>query len=244
LEISKTDGIILKSRPSGESDISSLILTCDYGKKRFIFKGLKKSRKRSIAAVEPGSVINLLYYNHEDREFQIVSEFTQLMSFTEIRNDYDRIMHLFFLLEIVEKTIGFGIKDQVLYSMLVSAVEKISSAEHLECLISFFMLHLLRIGGILPDYSKCGYCGRNCLNQFHVSAVDLKPVCKNCMKKGPVLPSGTSNFIITSLKNKYGEIDFDRFRREEILNLIFHQSLFLENYYHMEIKSKGYILHS
>ena len=94
MEISKTDGIILKSRPSGESDISSLILTCDYGKKRFIFKGLKKSRKRSIAAVEPGSVINLLYYNHEDREFQIVSEFTQLMSFTEIRNDYDRIIGL------------------------------------------------------------------------------------------------------------------------------------------------------
>ncbi|MCU0847369.1 MAG: DNA repair protein RecO [Spirochaetes bacterium] len=243
MEISKTDGIILKSRPSGESDITSVILTSDYGKKRFIFKGLKKSRKRSIAAVEPGSVINLLYYNHEDREFQIVNEFIQLMSFAEIRNDYNRIMHLFFLLEIVEKTTGFGIKDQVLYAMLVSAVEKVSSAEHLEYLTSFFILHLLRIGGILPDYSKCEYCGRNCINQFHVSAVDLKPACKNCINKGPVLPAGTSAFVIASLKNKYGEINFDRFCREEILDLIFHQSLFLEKYYHIEIKSKGYILH-
>ncbi len=61
MEIRKAAGLVLHSRQSGEADIVARVLTAEFGKTNFIFKGLKKSKKRSLAAGEPGTLLDLMY---------------------------------------------------------------------------------------------------------------------------------------------------------------------------------------
>jgi recombinational DNA repair protein (RecF pathway) len=49
MEIVKSNGVVLSGAHSGESDSTARVFTGEHGKRNFIFKGLKKSRKRSMA---------------------------------------------------------------------------------------------------------------------------------------------------------------------------------------------------
>ena len=48
MEIQKCSGIVLSSTASGEADRIARIFTREYGKRNFIFKGLRKDRKSVV----------------------------------------------------------------------------------------------------------------------------------------------------------------------------------------------------
>ena len=130
MEILKTDGIVLNSKVIGDADIFCKILTKDFGKKKFIFKGLKKSRKREKAATEPGTHISLIYYYRENKEINIVNEFNIQNQYSEIRDDLQKIFHLYYLLEIVEKTTGFEDVNKTFFELLKAGIDTLSKTEY------------------------------------------------------------------------------------------------------------------
>ena len=74
MEIVKSTGIVLSSQSYGESDIICNFYTRDAGKRKFVFKGLKKSGRRSRSATEPGAVSRVVYYYRDDRDSYIVNQ--------------------------------------------------------------------------------------------------------------------------------------------------------------------------
>jgi DNA repair protein RecO len=104
MEIQKSTGVVLSTGLMGEADRSSRIFTKEYGKRGFIFKGLKKSRTRPQTVTEPGTIVNVVYYYSEKRDLYIVNEFSIFKHYSEIRKDLAKIYTLFFILEITEKT--------------------------------------------------------------------------------------------------------------------------------------------
>ena len=250
MEILKTTGIVLSSIVYGEGDIIANIFTRDSGKRKFIFKGLKKSKTRSKSATEPGSLTNLVYYYRENREMHIVNEFSIKKYYTSILKNLSRIFHLYFILESVDKTSGYDTKETKVYELLLSAISALSNTENPLSLSSFFILHLLRIHGILPDLTNCKSCGGSSYNTFSLDISDLKPVCGSCQKSRRNSPGGDAfildidakQFIDNSFKNKFNKINHEEYSEQSIKDLVFNLSLFIENYYHTEIKSKSFIL--
>jgi len=242
MEIQKNTGIVLSSRPAGDSDVLSIILTRDFGKRKFIFKGLKKSRKRSAGAAEPGSVTDLLYYYHPEWESYIVNEFTVQRIYHEIRNNLEKIYNLYFILESVEKTTGFNDMSTRIFELLFAAIEALSSTDHPIHLSAFFMLHLLRIHGILPSFKKCKICGSERFAVFALDADDLIPVCNTCADIIPQLATSVKKFIDESLLIKFSAMNYSAYDTKSMRDLIFSILRFIENYFHAEIKSKEFIL--
>ncbi len=245
MEIQKATGIVLYSRAAGEADMWSRIFTREYGKRNFIFKGIKKSKTRSRAVTEPGTVAEILYYYHEDREYQVVNEFRIGAHTSGIRDDLSRIWRLYFLLETSDKTTGFNDPNPRLYNLLAAAVDTLAHAGSGIALPLFYALHLLRLHGILPDFERCRVCGRTDFETFTIDPSDLLPVCVSCAgEKGRnslTLDGTARSFISLSMRRKFSALPHAQFSEEGLMQLLFYITLFIEHYFHVEIKSKSMI---
>ena len=250
MEILKTTGIALSSRDCGEADLICDYYTKEYGKRRFIFKGLKKSRKRPRSAAEPGAIARLVYYCKRERDVHIVNEFSVEKFYPTISDDLGKITHLCYMLETVDKTSGYDMPDEQTYSLLSSGIDALSRTDCAPHLASFFVLRLLKIQGIISDMDECRMCGSASFSAFATSLSDFRPVCGACMSltaaqgipTGAVMSAGARSFIRECLTRKFGSIDITRYGEDDVLDILFSASLFVECYFHTELKTKSFIL--
>ncbi len=249
MEILKTTGIALSSRVAGEADIICNYYTRDFGKRTFVFKGLKKSKKRSMAATEPGAIATLVYYHRDEKDSFIVNDVTVEKYYTSITGDLRKIVHLFFILESVDKTCGYDIPDPSIFNLLFAGIEVLSKTEFPAHLSTFLVLHLLNNHGVLSDNDICKMCGKRNFSRFTMDVVDLRPVCGSCLgdhasgnwQRSAMLPGTMRDYMSASMSKKFSAIDHNSYDEKDILDLLFAISLFMENYYHMELKSKSFI---
>jgi len=249
MEILKTTGIALSSQVSGEADIICNYYTKDFGKRKFIFKGLKKSRKRSLSATEPGSVANVVYNFREGRDAYIVNDVSLEKYYASITGDIRKIFHLYFILESVEKTSGYDIADEAIFNLLSAAIDALSKTEFPAHLSSFFIMHLLKEHGILSDVDACKICSKSNFSGFALDIADLRPICGSCIAGNPTGPWHRSSLLAKEMRDymrdcmvrKFNAVDNAHFRENDVLDLLFNLSLFMEHYFHTELKSKSFI---
>jgi DNA repair protein RecO (recombination protein O) len=245
MEIQKTTGIVLSSKKTGESDYICPIFTRDFGKRDFVFKGLQKSRKRPQIVSESGTTVNIIYYYHESRNSFIVNDFQILKDTNDLRSDLKKIYLLYYLVNLIEKTTGYNDKNIPVYSLLAAGIDQISKEEHHGHLSVFFALHLMKLHGILPDFFRCKTCG-GAESDFYLDTFDFHPVCSTCREsvrsKTIFLNRMIKKFIHESLSNKFTSINHSYYPSDNITNFLFSLTLFIENYYHIEIKSKDMLI--
>lgn len=249
MEIVKTTGISLSSRVTGEADIVCNFFTRDHGKRKFVFKGLKKSKKRSRAATEPGALSTLVYYYRENQESCIVNDVSVEKYYSSITGDLTKIFHLYFILESVDRTCGYNITDESIFTLLSAGIEVLSKTEYPAHLSAFIILHLLQSHGILSEMHACKLCGATDFSGFSLDIVDLRPVCASCIKndqartlqRSALLSRSMGSYMDMCLSGKFDKIDHGAFETADVLDLLFAVALFMEHYFHMEIKSKSFI---
>ena len=243
MEIQKSLGIVLYSRRLGEADMCARIYTRESGKRCFVFKGLRKSKTRPHAATEPGTLLNLVYYQHEEREYQVVNEFRIEAHCGALREDLERIAHLYFLLEMVDRTSAPNDPHPQLYALLKGALEELGRTDYTAHLSVFFCIHLLRRLGVLPDLSRCRMCGAREFQSFGFDRGELFAVCGTCARESRglkiVKSARLGDYLRATLGSRFSATDHSIFQREDALHLLFHLVLFTESYFHVEIKSKG-----
>ncbi|HSV97514.1 MAG TPA: DNA repair protein RecO [Spirochaetota bacterium] len=243
MEIRKATGLVLHSRQSGEADVLARILTGEFGKTNFVFKGLKKSKKRPLAAGEPGTILQLMYHRHDNRDFQVVNEFRVVRHRLDLRSDLGCILHLYFILEVVDKTTGHDDPQSRVYSLATAAIDALAESVHHVHLSAFFLIHLLRFHGVLPDLNRCRMCGTTNLRSFTLDTTDFMPVCDRCLTSRTggrtALDVTAREFVTAALGVRFSSLECERFAAGAISSLLFHLALFVESYFRCEIKSKG-----
>ena len=244
MEIQKSSGIILQSRSSGEADTIATIFTGEYGKRTFIFKGLRKSKKRPRSAVEAGSALDLVYYYRENRPVIVANEFTLIQDILEIRDDLGKILNVYYMLETVDRATAPGDPAQPIYNLLYSALNTMKTTGSPLHLTVCFTLHLLHMIGILPSIRTCALCGEPITAEFKIHVDDLHAVCGSCCRSSP--DANRSNpvnpamldFFHESFSRKFNEMRHEKYSESQLTRLLFPVSLFLEHYFHTTIKSK------
>lgn len=242
MEIRKTSGIILSARPLGEADVMCVILTRDFGKGRYVFKGLRKSRRRSHSAAEPGTFTSLQYYFRGPDNASIVNDFTVENYHPLIRKDLNRIYHLYLLLESLDKTTGLHDAEAVYYALLSSAIKSLAGTDYPAHLTAVFLLHLLKSHGILTLTQQCSTCGSDTFSSFYLNPSDLSVRCNRCSSRSSMLSAGIMNFLNDALTKKFNAIECERYPEGQILDLIFYLVMFIESYFHVNLKSKEFVL--
>ncbi|MEJ5362821.1 MAG: DNA repair protein RecO [Spirochaetota bacterium] len=238
MEIIKSEGIILKKIPIQEADVADIIYTQNHGKRTFIFKGIKKTRRRSQAAIEPGSIVHLVYYYNEQKAMFHVKEFSLLLDTVLIRDNYQAMITLFLLMEVVEKTTGHNDPNITIYRLLKGAIETLPKINAYTLLALSFIIHYLKLSGIMPDYLHCSVCHKEITDDLYLTEYQLSAYCNQCAPNNAFVFTATAPLIYDILTKKFLNIETNTYNSLDIQKLLFHTLLFIDHYFNIHIKTK------
>ncbi len=132
-------------------------MTDTNGKVRAVAKGIRKTKSRIGARLEPGAQVSLLIYQGRG-ELDIVSQADTIDFHRHIRDDLDRLTHAASMLEAVDLLAQEGQSDPRLYSMLAGGLRALDEADS-PLMIAAFFWRVLAHDGYEPSLDSCVRCG-------------------------------------------------------------------------------------
>jgi DNA repair protein RecO (recombination protein O) len=153
----RCNAIVLRTYKLGEADRIISFCTDTRGKVRAVAKGVRKTKSRIGARLEPTSHVSLLMYEGRG-DLDVVSQAETVESYRTIREDLDRLTHATALLEAVDHVSIEGQDDPKLYAMLAGALRQLNK-EDSPVLVSAFYWKILAHEGYTPMLEACVRCG-------------------------------------------------------------------------------------
>ena len=178
----KTTAIILNSLDYGESDRILSLYTGEFGKLKGIAKGARRSKKRFPNALEPFSLLHVIFSKRERDTLVLIENCDVINHHSGIRENLDKTLVSSYLLELTDKFTQEGKKDMALFQLLKNFLHMIDTGIHSEELIRFFEIRLLKLSGYEPVFDRCMLCNKPVsheeLYRFVPSKGGIK--CKTC----------------------------------------------------------------
>ncbi len=175
----KDEGVVLKTIKLGEADRIVTLFTRDHGKVRAVAKGIRKTKSRFGARLEPFTHAAILVYR--GRSLDTITQADILTSFHEVRADYARLTSAAALAEIVEKVTPERERATSTYRLLVQGLEALKAGKG-ETVVPAFLVKLLSISGYHPQLSTCAGCGETAAGLGGFSPALGGAVCADCWR--------------------------------------------------------------
>jgi DNA repair protein RecO (recombination protein O) len=178
-------GIVLRTYKLGEADRIVVFVTRGHGKVRAVAKGVRKTKSRFGARLEPCSHVALQLY--EGRELDIVTQAESVDHFRAIREDLDRLSAAQVMLEATDQVSQEGEPDTGLYRLLLGALRALAGTGG-PLVAPAFLLKLLATDGVRPQVERCAGCGEDTpLVAFDLASGGL--LCRSCRQGIAVSPA-------------------------------------------------------
>lgn len=179
-----TEGLILKSYSLAEADKIIVFLTQNEGLVRGVAKGAKRLKSKFGGSLEPFSIVQMSYFQKEDRELVSIRQIDLLKSFFDNASEPLFLQKFSYLVDLLVEFAPPHDPNERLYRMTKVCLETAAeNSESLESIAVYFELWILRLGGYLPNWNNCDVCRRE-INQDEDSALQINfhLFCKSCQK--------------------------------------------------------------
>ena len=151
----QTEGIVLQKIDYSESSLIIKLLTPDEGIQSFIFQGAKRKNKKGNL-VSPMAVVSIEYFRRNDSALGKIRSLESALVFKQIPFDPYRSSVLFFMNEIVIKTVKDKSVDEDLYTFLRSMLEILDLSEKIANFPIKFLYQLTKYLGFYPQIEPNG----------------------------------------------------------------------------------------
>lgn len=185
MSLYRDEGVILRTWKLGEADRIVVVLTRGHGKVRAVAKGVRKTRSKFGARLEPTSHAALQLY--EGRELDVITQAESIDHFRAIRDDLDRLTKAVAMLEAVDQLAQEREVNPRLYQMLLGALRSLA-AEDSALVVPGFFLKLLALEGYRPVVDECVSCAAT----TDLVAFDLDSggvLCRACRRGQAISPA-------------------------------------------------------
>ena len=181
----ETEAIVLRTYRLGEADKIISLLTRQLGRLRAVAKGAFSRRGRYGASLEPLSYIRVWVYDRENRDLQRIGSAEIVESFFAMQKDYRIQLAAQYLAEVTERFLPDREVNERVFRLLLAVLRAFKRFGEVNRPLLFFDYWLLRLGGFLPDLSRCMACQRAFGGEdgfYDPVAVAL--VCSRCRSGG------------------------------------------------------------
>jgi DNA repair protein RecO (recombination protein O) len=180
----ETEGLILKSYSLAEADKIVVFLTQHQGLVRGVAKGAKRLKSKFGGSLEPFSIVQLEYFQKEERELVSIRQIELVKSYFESASEPEFLQNFAYLAELLSEFAPPHDPNERLYRMAKVCLETaVEFPESLESITLYFELWILRLGGYLPNWSKCDDCRRELSSNEEASLqINFHLLCKNCQR--------------------------------------------------------------
>jgi DNA repair protein RecO (recombination protein O) len=201
----RTQAVVLRSLDFGESDKIVSFFTRNFGKIRGMAKSAKKSRKRFGAALEPGTLGLLDFFDKPNFNLKRINSMEITHPLTGIWSNFSNILRTSYLTCLVDEFLPDEHKNIEVFDLLTFFINFFNNIETSEGHLRIFEIRLLKACGLQPNLDVCSVCGAKWDARYAMefSAARGGIVCANCQgKTGGTLPlgPGTGQFLRNSLE--------------------------------------------
>jgi DNA repair protein RecO (recombination protein O) len=221
----RDDGIVLRTQKLGEADRIITILCRTTGRVRAVAKGVRRTKSRFGARLEPFTHVDLML--HPGRSLDVITQAEVIRPYGEpLAGDYPRYTAGVAMLETAERFTPME-KEPALRQLLllIGGLRSLGEVEHDPRLVlDAFLLRSLAVAGYAPALGECARCGASGdkarLPAFAIAAGGM--VCASCRPPGAAAPAaGTVGLMLALLQGDWDRADHsERRHRVECSGLV------------------------
>jgi DNA repair protein RecO (recombination protein O) len=197
----RDEGVVLRVQKLGEADRIVTLLTRRTGRVRAVAKGVRRTRSRFGATVEPGSHVDLQLY--AGRSLDVVQQAETITPYGALLvDDYPRWTSASAVLETAERLTAEEREPSLrLFLLVVGALRALAGPDvrrDPSLVLDAFLLRAMTVAGYAPalwDCARCGAAGPH--GSFHVQAGGV--VCAACRPAGSASPPPAALALMTDL---------------------------------------------
>ena len=160
MSLYRDDGIVLRTQKLGEADRIVTVLTRRNGRIRAVGKGVRRTKSRFGARLEPFTHVDILLYS--GRSLDVITQAETVRAYGEpLAADYPRYTSGTAMLETAERFTPEE-KEPALrqFLLLVGGLRALGAGEHDPRLVlDAFLLRSLAVAGYAPALEECAVCG-------------------------------------------------------------------------------------
>jgi DNA repair protein RecO (recombination protein O) len=174
--------VVLRTYKLGEADRIIVMLSEHHGKVRAVAKGVRKTKSKFGARLEPLSHVRLLLY--QGRELDIVSQAESVETLAPLMGDLDHLTSGLAMVEAVDQITMEREPAPHIYRMLVGALRTVAHRSGPLVVASFYW-KLLASEGVSPELDTCVVCAAT----EPIVAFDMNHggvLCRNCRSGAPL----------------------------------------------------------
>jgi len=187
-ELYRDTGVVLRTYKLRESDRIVVFHTAENGKVRAVAKGVRKTKSKFGARLEPMSHVRLLLYR--GRELDIVSQAEAVEPLSPMLSSLDKASQGLAAVEAVDQLSLEREPNPQLYRMLVGVLRTIATSPS-SLNVAAFYWKLLANEGMRPELDRCVRCGETEPDTQFV-AFDLNEggvLCRSCRSGQAISPA-------------------------------------------------------
>lgn len=176
-----SSAVVLLARDQGESDRLVTFYSQRNGKVRGIAKGAKRSRHRFVNALEPFTLVRLMFVPPRTSGLARVEHAEVLESFPPLRSRVQCYAHASLCCELVDLWTREGDAQGALFDLLLWYLQAAASGEDPAPITLFFQTRLLALVGYAPEWDRCLRCSAQPATRRIPFGVDRgAPLCSQC----------------------------------------------------------------
>lgn len=231
-EIIKTEAVVLSKLNYGDTSSIVTLYSESNGKISVIIKGGRSPKSKTGKIIDPLNHLEIIFYNKNIRDVQILSDAILISHFINIKEDLDSTKYSFAIIELVKNLTVEHEANAKLFKGLIKILNMIDQKkEHPAFLYGRFLIFFLSELGYELSIDSCTIC-RNKVVAKKYLGFDLQSgfVCSDCFESHSGLESVSAELfeLICCLKNNTSSEKFS-------VDLIDKFNLILESYlkYHI-----------
>jgi DNA repair protein RecO (recombination protein O) len=153
----RDEGVVLKTIKLGEADRIVTLFLREQGKVRAVAKGIRKTKSRFGARLEPFTRVRLIVYR--GRNLDTITSADIITSFDRVRTEYPSLVSAAAIAELVEKITPDRERAFSTYALLIAGLQALAQGKG-ATIVPAFLVKLLSVSGYHPQLHVCAGCGR------------------------------------------------------------------------------------
>jgi DNA repair protein RecO (recombination protein O) len=180
----RTKGFVLAKKNSGEADQIFVLYTQDFGKIEVVGKATRKITSKLKSSIDVFYFIEVEFI--QGKKQKILTDAILLNKFPAILKNEKKINITAQIFQIIEKLTTNEARDEKVWSLIVSVVEKLLAPDinNSEMIFHYFLWNFFSLLGYSPELYSCPICLKKLLPEtFFLSPHYGGVVCWQCCKQ-------------------------------------------------------------
>lgn len=199
MSLYRDEAIVLRTQKLGEADRIITLLTREHGRVRGVAKGVRRTKSKFGARLEPGSHIDIQLYT--GRTFDTVTQVESIFNYGEaLTDDYSRWTIAGAILEAAERFTSHEHEPALQEFKLVTGAMKALADNKYEpsMILDAYLLRSLAVGGYAPSLINCSKCDAPGPHRYF-SLVGGGSVCADCRPSASATPAPETLKLMSDL---------------------------------------------